>query len=191
MIKFMSFSSGSCGNCYWLGNDEKGILIDTGVSLRHLKKLMLLHGLDENSFSSILVTHDHMDHIRSLGSFCKRLQKPVYATTLLHEALIRHSYAMPSIMGCRRDLREGEWNDVDGFMVHYFVVPHDATQTVGYAIEFEGLRFIFLCHLSENNNTPTLAYETSKRALDELGVSDKVQLAALPRQYPSRLYVIG
>jgi len=264
MIKFMSFSSGSCGNCYWLGNDEKGILIDTGVSLRHLKKLMLLHGLDENSFSSILVTHDHMDHIRSLGSFCKRLQKPVYATTLLHEALIRHSYAMPSIMGCRRDLREGEWNDVDGFMVHYFVVPHDATQTVGYAIEFEGLRFvimtdvgrmtdeavefaskadvvvvesnydvdmlmggsyphdlkmricqgnghlsndecaaaikrfwheglrfIFLCHLSENNNTPTLAYETSKKALDELGVSDKVQLAALPRQYPSRLYVIG
>ena len=264
MIKFMSFSSGSCGNCYWFGDDKKGLLIDAGVSLRHLKKLMALHGLDENSFSSILVTHDHMDHIRSLGSYCKRLCKPVYATTVLHEALIHHSFAMPSIMGCRRDLKEGEWNDVDGFKVRYFVVPHDATQTVGYAIDYEGfkfvimtdlgritdeavelasqadavviesnydtdmllggkythelkmricqgnghlsndecasaikrfwhegLNFIFLCHLSENNNTPILAFETSKRALDELGVSEKVQLAALPRQYPSRLYVIG
>ena len=154
---------------------------------------------------------------------------------------------------------ENEWNDVDGFSVKYFVVPHDATQTVGYAIlagedkfvimtdlgrmtdeavkhaseastvvmesnydmdvlisgpyphelkmricqghghlsndecafaikQFwhEGLRNIFLCHLSDHNNTPELAYSSAKAALTEIGVSEgSVHLCALPRQTPS------
>ena len=39
MVKFMSLSSGSCGNCYYLGTESGGILIDAGVSLRRLKKV--------------------------------------------------------------------------------------------------------------------------------------------------------
>ena len=70
MVKFMSFSSGSCGNCYYLGGEKGGILIDAGVSLRRLKKVLLENNMDMDSFSAILVTHDHLDHIRHLGSFC-------------------------------------------------------------------------------------------------------------------------
>ena len=36
-VRFMSLSSGSCGNCYWFGSEAGGILIDAGVSLRRLK----------------------------------------------------------------------------------------------------------------------------------------------------------
>lgn len=46
----MSFSSGSCGNCYFLGTEDKGILIDAGVSLRRLKKVLQENGLDTDSF---------------------------------------------------------------------------------------------------------------------------------------------
>ena len=82
MVRFMSLSSGSCGNCYYLGmNDEagvrSGILIDAGVSLRRLKQTLTANGLDFDSFGAVLVTHDHMDHIRSLASYCKKLSKPV------------------------------------------------------------------------------------------------------------------
>ena len=28
MVKFMSFSSGSCGNCYYFGDGDNGIIID-------------------------------------------------------------------------------------------------------------------------------------------------------------------
>ena len=81
----MSLSSGSCGNCYYLERTDAdgqrhAILIDAGVSLRRLKQVLMSNGLDYNSFSAVLVTHDHMDHIRSLASYWKRLQKPVYAT---------------------------------------------------------------------------------------------------------------
>ena len=53
------------------------------------------------------------------------------------------------------------------------------------------LKNIFLCHLSENNNTRELAYESSLEALLELGVEKgTVALRCLPRQYPSQMYML-
>ncbi len=262
MAKFMSLSSGSCGNCYYLGTENGGILIDAGVSLRRLKKVLQEYNLTTDSFAAVLVTHDHLDHIRHLGSFCKRLSKPVYTAEAIHKALARHTFTAPTIGPCRRILKEGEWNEVAGMKVRYFIVPHDATQTVGYAIKVEqrmfvimtdigrmtdeavefarqadtvvvesnydidmlmsgpytyelkmrivqgcghlsndecagaikrfwhpGLKNIFLCHLSENNNTHDLAYKSAATALREIGV-DKgtVALRCLPRQYPSQMF---
>ena len=262
MVKFMSLSSGSCGNCYYLGTSEGGIIIDAGVSLRRLKKVLLEHNLTLDSFSAVLVTHDHLDHIRHLGSFCKRLSKPVYTSESIHRALARHTFTAPTIGPCRKIIAEGEAVEIAGMKVRYFVVPHDATQTVGYAIELEGRRFvimtdigrmtdeavefartadtvvvesnydmdmlmsgpytyelkmrivqgcghlsndecasaikrfhhprlknIFLCHLSENNNTRDLAFNCSLAALQELGVKKgDLALRCLPRQYPSPLF---
>ena len=45
-VRFKSFSSGSCGNCYFLGLEEDGVwtdavLVDAGVSLRAVKRELL------------------------------------------------------------------------------------------------------------------------------------------------------
>lgn len=262
MLKFMSLSSGSCGNCYYLGTEKGGLIIDAGVSLRRLKKTFLENGLDMDSFSAVLVTHDHLDHIRHLGSFCKKLSKPVYTTEVIHGALSRHTFTASTITPCRRVLKSEQWNEVAGMKVRYFVVPHDATQTVGYVIEVEerrfvimtdigrmtdeavdfaktadtvvvesnydidmlmggsytyelkmrivqgcghlsndecasavkrfwhpGLKNLFLCHLSENNNTRELAYRCTLATLDSIGVEKgSVSLRCLPRQSPSQLF---
>ena len=52
------------------------------------------------------------------------------------------------------------------------------------------LESIFLCHLSENNNTPDKAYKTIASALTQIGVKvgSDVTLAALPRRESSLLY---
>ena len=49
---------------------------------------------------------------------------------------------------------------------------------------------IFLCHLSENNNTPHTAYNCIKGALESVGakVGKDVELCALPRKSISDLY---
>ena len=264
MVKFMSLSSGSCGNCYYLGTESGGIIIDAGVSLRRLKKVLQEYDLTMDAVKAVLVTHDHLDHIRHLGSFCKRLMKPVYTTDVIHGALARHTFTAPTIGPCRRILTADERNEVAGMKVRYFVVPHDATQTVGYAIEIDGYKFVimtdigrmtdeavefarqadtvvvelnydmdmlmggpytyelkmrivqgcghlsndecasaikrfwhpglrnlFLCHLSENNNTHDLAYRCSADALQELGVQKgTVALRCLPRQYPSQMFTL-
>ena len=54
MVRFMSLSSGSCGNCYYLGTETSGILIDAGVSLRRLKKALAEHGLTMTRFPRCL-----------------------------------------------------------------------------------------------------------------------------------------
>ena len=46
----------------------------------------------------------------------------------------------------------------------------------------EGLRNVFLCHLSEHNNTPELAFNCTREVLDP-----SVRLMPLPRQTPSPL----
>ena len=44
----------------------------------------------------------------------------------------------------RKILTEGEWNEVAGMKVRYFIVPHDATQTVGYAIVVDNRMFVIM-----------------------------------------------
>ena len=38
-VRFMSLGSGSSGNCYYLGTDNEGILIDAGIGIRSIKKI--------------------------------------------------------------------------------------------------------------------------------------------------------
>ena len=37
-IKFISLASGSSGNCYYIGTEKYGILIDAGIAVRTIKK---------------------------------------------------------------------------------------------------------------------------------------------------------
>jgi phosphoribosyl 1,2-cyclic phosphodiesterase len=247
-IKFKSFTSGSCGNCYFLGifNEidgcEAGVLIDAGFSPRRLKKELAQDGLCFDDFAGLLITHDHNDHIRSLGSYCKHVRKPVWTPPELAKALTRHFITGEFYTPCRAPLQPG-WNEIvpGRIRAQYFEVPHDASFTYGYALMLDeykfvimtdigrmvpqalafarqadtvviesnydlemlrngsypkdlqdricgghghlsnvecaealrdfvhpGLRNIFLCHLSEHNNTPELAFQTSSNVLREL-----------------------
>lgn len=264
-LRFISFSSGSCGNCSLLLGPHSGIMIDAGVGIRRIKKELEALHLSYADISAILVTHDHGDHIRSLGSFCKRVQAPVWTTETIHNALLWHPFTRDFIGPCRQDLQAGVWNPVtEDFDVQYFVVPHDATQCVGYAIRcgeelfvlmtdmghttpealdwashattvvvesnydvdmllggdypqylkdrithgighlsndacaeaigqflHPGLRNIFLCHLSGNNNTPELAYDSARAALAAAGVEPgTISLRVLKRGIASPLLVL-
>ena len=116
-VKFKSFSSGSCGNCYFLGVEEDGVftdavLIDAGVSLRAVKKELSSEHIPLECVRAILVTHDHMDHIRSLGSYCKYLKLPVWATPELLTAMSYHSYTLEHLAAVRRPLEKDAWNEI-------------------------------------------------------------------------------
>lgn len=155
-IKFKSLSSGSCGNCYFLGifNDEgkagHSLLIDTGVSLRRAKKELARDGIAVEETDAILITHDHMDHIRSLGSYCKHMHKPVWASEELHQALSHHPLTSGWIADCRHILRKNGTEIVPGrIYAKHFVVPHDATQTLGYSLTLDGYRFVIMTDIGK------------------------------------------
>lgn len=256
MARFLSISSGSNGNCYYIGNENTALVVDAGIGFRTIKQRLAKAGVDVSSVEMIFVTHDHVDHVRGLLSLAQRLSVPVYATARLHDALSRHNAVGPDLAGSRRVLRLGVTERIRGVDCVAFEVPHDATQTLGYFLDFFGVRFvfmtdlgrvpeyaypyclqadyviiesnydidmlirgrytpdlkarvmsdrghlsnddcagalrriwhpglkgIFLCHLSQDNNTPGLAYRTSYYALKSIGISvpEDLQLVCLPR----------
>lgn len=146
MLKFISFGSGSSGNCYYLYTEKEGLLIDTGVGTRMLKKNFHDYGLQfVGGFNAILVTHDHADHIKSVGSLCKKLDIPVYATQLVHSGMDKNYCMRCKISQKHRIIiNYGEKFNIGNFHVTPFHVPHDSTDNVGYTIEHEGLVFSLL-----------------------------------------------
>ena len=151
MTQFVSLSSGSNGNCYYIGNETCGILIDAGIGTRTIKKRMTELGLPIDRVRCVLVSHDHFDHIRSLGTFAERFQKPVYATAPCIRAFDRH-YCTRGYLGAGncRELIPGVAQEIeDGITVLPFRVPHDATDTVGFFIGFLGETFTFLTDLGD------------------------------------------
>ena len=260
MVRFLSLSSGSNGNCYWFSDGRQSFLIDLGVGTRTIKKRLAEDGIDLGSVDAVFVTHDHFDHIRSLGTFTERYHKPVYLTRTLEQALRHNICTAGKLKGCVRYLEEGREMVLDGGLrITPFVVPHDAAQTVGYhftlsgerftvmtdlgevtddAVRYarladhlvvesnydvdmlitgpypkelkeriltqhghlsneqtssllvrsrhEGLRNVYLCHLSANNNTPALALAAAKKTLESIG--SQASLHCLPRGSASELF---
>lgn len=138
---FFSLSSGSCGNSYYLGNSRYGILIDAGIGPRVIKKRLAEYGIEFSSIMAILVTHDHFDHIKSVGYLGDKLHIPVYATQEVHRAIVHHPLIHNSLNGSTRYIEKGVPFRIEDFNITAFNVPHDSVDNSGYFIEFGDQRF--------------------------------------------------
>lgn len=145
MFGFISFGSGSCGNCYYIFTNEGGFLIDAGVGIRKLKKYFSDYGLSLGKVRQIIVTHDHADHVKAVGVISDTYGLPVYATERVHEG-IAHNYCVrkkvnPANM---RIIEPGAEISLDGFSVTPFRVPHDSHENMGYIIRRDGVTFTLM-----------------------------------------------
>ena len=145
MIKFISFGSGSSGNCYFLYTETDGLLIDTGVGIRTLKKYFRNYGLNMTMVHRILITHDHADHIKCVGSMSHDYHLPVFATKLVHEGIDKnYCVARKVAPELRHYIEPGVTFQVGAFTVTPFTVPHDSSDNVGYQIVVEDKTFCLM-----------------------------------------------
>lgn len=137
-FSFFSLSSGSCGNCYYLGNSYYGILIDAGIGPRVIKKRLAEHGVNLSSIMAVLITHDHYDHIKSVGHLGEKLHIPVYATREVHRGIKNSPLIQNSLNGSAKYIEKGKTFQIEDFRVTPFDVPHDSNDNAGYYMEFGG-----------------------------------------------------
>ena len=106
------------------------MLVDAGFSCRQIEKRLLAVGVEPAAISSIVVTHEHGDHVRGAARFAGRHGAVVYGTrgTLEHSGLAAR--AVPT-----RELKSSRPQRLDGFLVHPFRVPHDAREPIGLVVE--------------------------------------------------------
>lgn len=275
-LQFVSFGSGSSGNCAFLGNEQGGVLIDAGVDPEHVCRDLAANGIKISKVKGILLTHDHADHIRYAYKFVRENKHlRIYCTPRLMGGLLRHHNISRRI----KDYQVSIFKEIPFFLAGMkftaFETSHDAIDNMGFSVEVgddtfviatdmgtiseraayymslanflmiesnydldmlnggrypeylkarvrgtmghldnkvaaqfvadnysPNLKWVFLCHLSNDNNTPELAINTMSAALQQKGLSvgdgtnsvdsryKDVQVYALPRYDTSLWFVL-
>jgi len=125
-----SLNSGSNGNCYYIGNQDEGVLVDGGISCRETVKRMKRLGLDILKVKAIFVSHEHGDHIHGVPGISKRYKIPVFMTEgtrlngnvrIREELLFKLETYKPVIVG--------------GLSIVAFPKLHDAKEPTSFIVE--------------------------------------------------------
>lgn len=120
-MKLYVTDSGSCGNNYILiSKSGRKLLLDLGCSFFNIKKALDFNLL---SVDGCVVTHEHMDHARSISDFEKsgiKVWKPYLDT--------------------EHEIKTKRFGD---FKVSSFPVPHDNVECRGFLVECDGEKLLY------------------------------------------------
>lgn len=141
---YYSIASGSSGNCGLYVADGTAILIDLGVSLRRITTALAALSLRPDDIAAVLLTHEHIDHVKGLPMFLKKAKAPVFASRGTAAALEDKT---PDTADKLNLFDAGERFWVRGVDVTTFATPHDAADSVGYILESGTSRFGFATDL--------------------------------------------
>ena len=272
---YISFGSGSSGNCCYLGTRNAGILIDAGVLTETVVDTLKENGIKMENIVGICLTHDHGDHVKYAYNIVrKHKHMKVYCTNRVVNGMLRKHNISKRIKDYHSPIFKEIPFKLGDFEITAFDVPHDGDDNMGFFVRhgdknfvvatdlgaiserarhyisqahylmieanydkemlIKGtypdylkrriqtdrghmdnvetaaflseiytpqLKYIFLCHLSNDNNTPEIALSTISKALKDRGltigtaqetIEDRkadVQLMALPRLEPTRWFV--
>lgn len=135
---FCSFASGSSGNCYYVGRQDEGILVDVGISAKQVKEHLQRNDIPLENIKAILVTHDHIDHVLGLESFTKACPIPIYAHPDCLQGLIEGKATKKTDAQLFREIEPMQSFELMGIMIEAFPVMHDGRGAMGYHFNYEG-----------------------------------------------------
>ncbi len=133
MLNFCSLYSGSSGNCSFAQSKNTNILIDAGVSTRKIENALSNINISPESISGILVTHEHSDHIQSLGNFSKKYNIPVYISSATWNALSQDQKDKISPENHMSFIVDEKFT-IGDLEILPFSIPHDAADPCAFNI---------------------------------------------------------
>lgn len=128
-----SLASGSSGNALLLQSGSDSVLIDCGIALRTVERLLRYRGIEPETLRAILLTHEHGDHIAGAAALARKYRVPLVCNAATQSALGE------SVAGVAVEvLPVGERATVGAFDVASFRLRHDAADPVGYRVSVGG-----------------------------------------------------
>ena len=164
-IRLTPLFSSSSGNSYLISAGETNILVDAGVTGSQLTQALQEVSVDPHSINGIIITHEHVDHIKGVGVMSRKFDIPIYANALTWEQ-------MEDKVGdiALKNQRVVDKTDffIKDLCIMPFSVSHDAADPVGYS-------------LGSGNNRVSILTDTGKvteNMLDAIEGSSLVVLEA-------------
>jgi len=176
-MKFCSLASGSSGNSYYIGTQNTNILIDAGISGKRIcQELEARAGLTGSELDGIFITHEHVDHIQSIGVLARKFKTPLYATQGTWSGMRNKIGEVdPTLCHVLADTGTMAIGDLN---IEWFPTSHDANNPVGYLIE-------------KDKKTVGLATDTGILNREMLQVLKNVDLLILEANHDEKMLLTG
>lgn len=136
MVKFCPLASGSKGNSLFVATENTRILIDAGLSLKQLKARLSEIEVDLSQIDAIVVTHEHIDHIKGIEALGCNLGIPIFANGDTAKAIYEILGRSPKF----KIFCTGESFEYGDMEFSPFSLQHDAADPVGFAIKTQGFK---------------------------------------------------
>lgn len=134
--KFCSLASGSSGNSYYIKTENTAVLVDAGISGK--KIIDGIRGIGEapENTEALFITHEHIDHVKSIRVLSKKLPKlSLYTNQDTWEGISE------GIDGSKHvPFQTGDTFTVGDIKVKTFSLSHDAVAPTGYSFAADGKR---------------------------------------------------
>ena len=133
-LKFCSFASGSSGNCYMVKSEHTTLLVDVGITGKRVFAGLEERGVTPEEIDGILITHEHIDHVRSLRMVSKKASNAgVFASNgtlnvIADKIPEERAYGVPN---------ESPFY-IGDIRVNPFHLSHDAAEPTGYSFAHDG-----------------------------------------------------
>ena len=134
MFNFCSLYSGSSGNCLLVETSNTKILIDVGESSKKISSALSSLNIEPDKIDAILITHEHNDHVKGLGTFAKKYNIPVYANSETWDAMPNQAIKIDEKNIKTFTIEENF--EIKDLKIHPFKIPHDAANPCGFNITY-------------------------------------------------------
>ena len=96
LVKILA--SGSSGNSSFIHTENLNILIDCGITKKRINDALLKINYSINDIDYILITHEHIDHIKSICMLLKYTKAKVILTEGTYKYLSHHDKYMQTVL---------------------------------------------------------------------------------------------
>ncbi|WP_430534490.1 MBL fold metallo-hydrolase [Listeria rocourtiae] len=141
-LRFSILASGSSGNATLIETADQTILVDCGLSGKKIEHLFSEVGRSMSDVDAILVTHEHVDHIKGLGVLARRYEVPVYANAKTWAAMETSIGEINVAQKFQFDMETVK--SFGSLQVESFGVSHDAAEPMFYIFHSGKKKFVMI-----------------------------------------------
>lgn len=141
-FKFSVLASGSTGNAIYVEANGHKVLIDAGLSGKKIEECFREIEKTPKDLDAILVTHEHIDHIKGVGVLARRYNLPIFANARTWKAMEGTIGDIP--LDQRFHFEVGETKSFGSLDVESFGVSHDAVEPMFFVFHHEGRKLAVL-----------------------------------------------
>ena len=130
-LAIQSIGSSSSGNSYLITDGTTHLLLDVGLSGKKIREALAMDGISEDSIQGILVTHEHIDHVKSIrmmSRICGNAE--VIASRGTAQNCENFQYVPKGRLTYFASQSQKQIGDIT---VRSFALSHDAAEPIGFS----------------------------------------------------------